>query len=59
MLRHALLGIAVNGYAPFRLSGGKSLNERVVSWHLIEDILGWAAVLVVSIVMMFTNASLA
>ena len=56
MLLFALLGIAVNGYAAFRLSGGKSLNEQVVSWHLIEDVLGWVAVLIVSIVMMFTNA---
>ncbi|WP_159799569.1 cation diffusion facilitator family transporter [Flavobacterium sp. MK4S-17] len=58
MLIFAIIGIAVNGYAAFRLSGGKSLNERVVSWHLVEDVLGWVAVLIVSIVMMFTeNAS--
>lgn len=56
MLIFAILGIAVNGYAAFKLSHGTSLNERVVSWHLIEDVLGWAAVLVVSIVMMFTDA---
>jgi len=56
MLIFAIIGIAVNGYAAFKLSGGKSLNERVVSWHLIEDVLGWAAVLIASIVMMFTNA---
>ncbi|MFL9845690.1 cation diffusion facilitator family transporter [Flavobacterium rhizosphaerae] len=56
MLYFALLGIAVNGYAAYKLSGGKSLNERVVSWHLIEDVLGWTAVLVVSIVMLFTDA---
>ncbi|MFP9112438.1 cation diffusion facilitator family transporter [Flavobacterium sp. RHBU_3] len=56
MLYFALLGIAVNGYAAFRLMGGTSMNERVVSWHLIEDVLGWVAVLIVSIVMMFTDA---
>lgn len=56
MLIFAIIGIAVNGYAAFRLSGGKSLNERVVSWHLIEDVMDWAAVLVVSVVMMFTDA---
>jgi cobalt-zinc-cadmium efflux system protein len=32
--------------------GGKTLNERVVSWHLIEDVLGWVAVLVGTLVMM-------
>jgi len=56
MLIFAIIGIAVNGYAAFKLSHGTSLNERVVSWHLIEDVLGWAAVLIVSIVMLFTNA---
>ncbi len=56
MLVFAIIGIAVNGYAAFKLSHGTSLNERVVSWHLIEDVMGWAAVLVVSIVMMFTDA---
>ena len=56
MLVFAIIGMAVNGYAAFRLSKGKSLNERVVSWHLVEDVLGWAAVFVVSIVMMFTDA---
>jgi cobalt-zinc-cadmium efflux system protein len=55
MLYFAILGIAVNGYAAWRLSGGTSMNEKVVSWHLIEDVLGWVAVLIVSIVMMFAN----
>ena len=56
MLIFAIIGIAVNGYAAYKLSGGKSLNEKVVSWHLVEDVMGWAAVLVVSVVMMFTDA---
>jgi cobalt-zinc-cadmium efflux system protein len=56
MFIFAIIGVAVNGYAAFRLSHGKSLNERVVSWHLVEDVLGWAAVLVASVVMMFTDA---
>ena len=55
MLALALLGIVVNGAAVFKLQKGKSLNERAVSWHLLEDVLGWFAVLVVSIVMMFKN----
>lgn len=49
----AVLGLSVNGYAAFKLSKGKSLNEKVLSWHLIEDVLGWAAVLVTSIVIYF------
>ena len=56
MFIFAIIGIAVNGYAAFKLSGGKTMNERVVSWHLIEDVLGWAAVLVASIIMMFSDS---
>jgi cobalt-zinc-cadmium efflux system protein len=51
----ALLGICVNGYAAYRLSGGKSLNEKMLNWHLIEDVLGWVAVLIVSVVLMFVE----
>lgn len=55
MLVFAIIGIAVNGYAAWKLSGGKSMNEKVVSWHLLEDVLGWAAILVGAIVLMFWN----
>ncbi|MGB0176853.1 MAG: cation diffusion facilitator family transporter [Owenweeksia sp.] len=55
MLVFALIGVAVNGYAAWKLSSGKTLNEKVVSWHLIEDVLGWVAVLIVSIVLLFTD----
>jgi cobalt-zinc-cadmium efflux system protein len=53
MLVFAIIGLAVNGYAAWKLSSGKSMNERVVSWHLLEDVLGWAAVLAVAIVLQF------
>lgn len=55
MMVFALIGIAVNGYAAWKLSGGRSLNEKVVSWHLMEDVLGWVAVLIVSIVLLFED----
>ncbi|KJY97961.1 cation diffusion facilitator family transporter [Pseudoalteromonas ruthenica] len=55
MLALAVLGIAVNGYAAIKLSSGKSLNEKVLNWHLLEDVLGWVAVLVVAIVLMFVD----
>ncbi|WP_022943482.1 cation diffusion facilitator family transporter [Pseudoalteromonas ruthenica] len=55
MLALAILGIAVNGYAAIKLSSGKSLNEKVLNWHLLEDVLGWVAVLVVAIVLMFVD----
>lgn len=55
MIALAILGIAVNGYAAYKLSEGKSLNERVINWHLMEDVLGWVAVLIVGIVLQFVN----
>ena len=53
MLVFALAGIAVNGYAAFRTNKGKNLNSRMISWHLIEDLLGWVAVLIVSLILLF------
>ena len=53
MLIMAVIGIGVNLLAMLRLQKGNSINERVISLHFLEDVLGWAAVLVGSIVMMF------
>lgn len=55
MIVFAIIGVAVNGYAAWKMSGGKSLNEKVVSWHLLEDVLGWVAVLIVSIILKFKD----
>jgi cobalt-zinc-cadmium efflux system protein len=55
MLLFALLGIAVNGLAVWRLRKGKSMNEKVVGWHLLEDVLGWVGVLLISVVMLFNE----
>lgn len=55
MIIFAVIGVAVNGFAAWKLQGGKSMNERVVSWHLLEDVLGWVAVLIVSIVLLFED----
>ena len=53
MIGFAIVGVLVNGLAAYRTKSGSSLNEQVVSWHLLEDVLGWVAVLIVSIVMYF------
>lgn len=53
MMLLAIFGIVVNSYAAFKLSKGKTLNERVLNWHLLEDVLGWVAVLIVAIVLQF------
>ncbi|CAM1370713.1 cation diffusion facilitator family transporter [Tenacibaculum xiamenense] len=56
MMWLAILGILVNGAAVLKLKKGNTLNERVVMLHLLEDVLGWAAVLIASIIMQFWNA---
>ena len=56
MMYLAILGIVVNGAAVLKLRKGESLNEKVVSLHLLEDFLGWVAVLIGSIIMMLTDA---
>ncbi|MGM0374116.1 MAG: cation diffusion facilitator family transporter [Chloroflexota bacterium] len=55
MILFAVIGVLVNGAAAFNLRGSKNLNARVVSWHLVEDMLGWGAVLVVSVVLLFVD----
>lgn len=55
MILFAVLGVAVNGLAMVRLTKTNSLNARVVAWHLLEDALGWVAVLIVSVALLFTD----
>lgn len=55
MLWLAILGIAVNGFAALRVKSGQSLSERAVYLHLLEDVLGWVAVLISSGLMVFFN----
>jgi len=46
MLGIAVIGIIFNGAGFFLLKRGESLNEKVLSWHLLEDVLGWVGILV-------------
>lgn len=55
MLWLAILGIVVNGASALRLKKGHSLNERAVFIHIMEDVLGWVAVLIASSVMIFID----
>ena len=55
MFFFAVIGVLVNGYAAWKLSSGKTMNEKVASWHLVEDVLGWVAVLVVAIILNFKD----
>ncbi len=55
MVLLAIFGLAMNGYAAWRLHRGSSLNERGAYLHLMEDVLGWVAVLVGAVVIHFTS----
>jgi cobalt-zinc-cadmium efflux system protein len=55
MIVLAVVGILINGAAVFRLRGSRSLNARVIAWHLMEDVLGWVAVLIVAIILVFAD----
>lgn len=46
MIGLAVLGVIFNGAAVLRVKHGSSLTEKLVSWHLIEDALGWVVVLI-------------
>lgn len=49
MLVLGLIGIILNGVGVFVLKKGQSLNEKVLSLHLLEDVLGWIIILIGSI----------
>jgi len=53
MIGFALLGILVNGAAALRLRNEESQNAKIVGWHLMEDVIGWIAVLIGGILMLF------
>ena len=55
MILFAVIGVAVNGVAAFRMKGSKALNIQVVMWHLLDDVLGWAAVLIIGITQSFQD----
>lgn len=55
MLGIAIIGIIFNGLGFILLKKGESLNEKVLSWHLLEDVLGWAAILVGAVIIYFWN----
>jgi len=58
MILLSFLGIIVNGAAALKLKGDKSFASRAVMLHMMEDTLGWIAVLAGSIIMIFTGLSI-
>ncbi len=58
MIIFAIIGVIVNFAAAFLTHEKDNLNEKAVSLHMLEDVLGWVAVLIGAVVMKFTNISL-
>ena len=58
MMALAVVGVVVNLVAAFITGDGHSLNQRAVSLHMFEDVLGWIVVLVGAIVMRVTDVAL-
>ena len=58
MIIFAIFGVIINFIAKCVTQDGDSLNQKSVSLHMLEDVLGWFVVLLGSIFMKFTNISL-
>ena len=58
MIIFAVVGFAVNIAAAFFTRGEESINQKAVNLHMLEDSLGWLAVLVGAIVMRFTDMAI-
>ena len=57
MIVFAIVGVCVNFGAALFTREGESLNQKAVNLHMLEDVLGWAVVLVGAILMRFTDIS--
>ena len=55
MLILGIVAIVVNTAASRVVSHGHSHNESILSLHFLEDILGWLAVILVSLILRFTD----
>ena len=58
MIIFAVIGLTVNIVATYFTHGGKSINQKAVNLHMLEDVLGWLVVLIGAIVIRFTNCFL-
>lgn len=55
MILFAVVGVTVNFLAVWFTREGDSINQKAVNLHMLEDVLGWAVVLVGAVVMRFTD----
>ncbi len=55
MIILAIIGVILNFIAAFVTREGDSINQKAVNLHMLEDVIGWIAVLIGAIVMNFTD----
>ena len=55
MIIFAVVGVVVNFLAAYFTKDGDSLTQKAVNLHMLEDVLGWAVVLIGAIIMRFTD----
>lgn len=55
MLALGIIAVIINFLASRIVKNGHSHNESILSLHFLEDILGWLAVILVSIILQFTD----
>ncbi|MDY6786601.1 MAG: cation diffusion facilitator family transporter [candidate division WOR-3 bacterium] len=51
MILLAVMGIVFNGIGVLLMKRGRTVNQQMLVLHLLEDLLGWASLLIISIVM--------
>lgn len=57
MILIAVFGFVINAIAAYLTRNKQTLNEKAVSLHMLEDVLGWLVVLIGSVIIKFTNFS--
>ena len=58
MIIFAVVGVIINFAAAYFTREGDSINQKAVNLHMLEDVLGWAVVLIGAVVMKFTDFAL-
>ncbi|HEP2229981.1 TPA: cation diffusion facilitator family transporter [Streptococcus pyogenes] len=47
----AIFAIIINGFASFIIHSNQTKNEEILSLHFLEDILGWLAIIILSLIL--------
>lgn len=58
MIILAIVGVIINSAAVYITHSGKNLNQRSVSLHMLEDVLGWVVVLAGAIIIKITDLAI-